>query len=320
VAIETPSGTVNGVNVTFTSLNTLPFDHQLFVDRALQIPDTDYTYTGSTITFLSGSIPQTGALLRLYTGVTGLPASGNSGTDAFETVATIISDTAIELGLVTAAIADPFASTDANILRLNALLKARGRELAKAFGWSHLQKECTFLTANGQAAYDLPDDFLSMADQSQWNRSSTLPLAGPASQQIWQQLKGQSISVSINTIFRPVNGQVMLYPTPSAIETVAFEYLSRWWVRPFGQDLPTTDTPSAATDTVCFEPLLMVRALKVAWKEATGFDATAARNDYESTLQRCMADDSTGGVLELSPRRTFRLINAMNAPDTGYGS
>lgn len=65
MAFEIPTGTVNGVNAVFTASTTLRSDHLLMVDRVVQVPDLDYTYSGVTITFLTGAIPQTGSIIRL---------------------------------------------------------------------------------------------------------------------------------------------------------------------------------------------------------------------------------------------------------------
>ncbi len=52
---ETPSGTVNGSNTAFT-LSQIPFDAddsvQVFLDGLKQTRVTDYTVSGSTVTFV----------------------------------------------------------------------------------------------------------------------------------------------------------------------------------------------------------------------------------------------------------------------------
>ena len=62
---ETPSGTVNGVNDTFT-LSTAPAPStslMLFVDGSLVTQGTDYTLSSATITFAGASIPSVGQVL-----------------------------------------------------------------------------------------------------------------------------------------------------------------------------------------------------------------------------------------------------------------
>jgi hypothetical protein len=65
---ETPSGTVNGSNTAFTLANTpVSNTEQVFVNGVLQNPGAgnDYTISTTTITFLSGAIPQTGDIVRV---------------------------------------------------------------------------------------------------------------------------------------------------------------------------------------------------------------------------------------------------------------
>lgn len=62
---ETPSGTLNGVNTSFTLSGTPNPESslQLYRNGLLQKDGTDYTVTGSAISFLLASVPQTGDVL-----------------------------------------------------------------------------------------------------------------------------------------------------------------------------------------------------------------------------------------------------------------
>ena len=76
---EVPSGTVNGTNPTFTLTNT-PNTATLIltVNGVVQKPSADFTLSGATITFLSGAIPQTGALLQAFYQYGNSVVSGNA--------------------------------------------------------------------------------------------------------------------------------------------------------------------------------------------------------------------------------------------------
>ena len=64
VPVETPGGSVNGSNPTFTLAHT-PLFYTLTVNRVVQVYSVDFTISGSTITFATDSIPQTGDMLRI---------------------------------------------------------------------------------------------------------------------------------------------------------------------------------------------------------------------------------------------------------------
>ncbi len=63
---ETPSGTVNGSNVTFTLAHTPnpAASLMLFINGVLQIAGTDFTLSTATITM--SSAPTTGAILTAF--------------------------------------------------------------------------------------------------------------------------------------------------------------------------------------------------------------------------------------------------------------
>lgn len=153
----------------------------------------------------------------------------------WDTAGNIVNDAATELGLQSfqAKSADPFGSTDPNLGRLCQLLKSVGRDLQRKRGWTHLQNVCVLETVENQAQYALPIDFGSMTNQTGWNRTNRMPLGGPLSPQEWQYLAGQLAGIVFTVLFRPMHGQLLLYPdtsTPGGY-TLAYEYASRWWVQ-----------------------------------------------------------------------------------------
>jgi hypothetical protein len=236
------------------------------------------------------------------------------------TAGDIINRTAVYVGL--AAVDDPYVSEDPSFILLRGLLTDVGQEIARLREWTHLQKEYTFLTVAGQEAYDLPADFRGMIDQTGWNRTSRFPLGGPLSPQEWQYLKGVGTGLTVTVLFRPVRQQMHLYAgaTIPADYTIAYEYLSSYWVQPQGQSEATQAEPTASSDVVLFDPLLMTRALRVAFLKAKGFDSNAAQADYDRALELIKSEDSPSPVLSLNGGRGVRMLGPRNLPETGYGS
>lgn len=149
---------------------------------------------------------------------------------AWPTPAQVVSAAALELGLVGADIANPFASTDKNVLQMNALLQKLGQDLARAHPWGQLQTQGSITTIASVPSYALPSGFLRFIDQTSWNRTNQLPmtLTGP---QGWQQLKARTAGGLINKVMRVFGGAIHLYETPTAAESIYFEFQSRFWVR-----------------------------------------------------------------------------------------
>ena len=241
---------------------------------------------------------------------------------AFPTAGSIVSDAAVELGLVSAAVADPYASSDANMVQLCALLKSIGREIAGVRDWTVQQLEYSFNTVAGTKLYNLPADFRRKIDQSGWNRTSRFPLGGPLSPQEYQYLQAIPAAQTITVLFRPRNGQIELYPVPQSVLSIAFEYLTSFWVAVTGSTTPTKDGPTLSSDVVLFDPLLMVRALKLAWKREKGFESMAAQQDYDAAYTKACDDDAEAPKLRLDGKGGvgFRLIDPFgNIPESGFG-
>jgi hypothetical protein len=238
----------------------------------------------------------------------------------FDTAANILNKAAKQLGLLSATVTDPYASQDQAMVQLCALLEDVGKELVRARRWTHLVKEKTFSTS-AAASYALPADFLELVPGTHWNRTSRCPAGAPVSSQEWQFLKAQNTTLTLTVLLRPWLNALYVYPSTDTGSTLAYEYLSSYWVVPTGQSAPTTDAPSAYTDTLWLDEWLLTRALKLAFRSAKGLDTfgveTAAQRALDSTLEK----DTAADTLRLGPTRPGeRLLDGGNVPDTGLGS
>ena len=243
---------------------------------------------------------------------------------SYDTAGSIINDALVEVGL--AAVADPFADSDANVIQMCTLLKSKGREILRQRFWTQMRDEYTFTTVQGTPSYALPSDFHTMADQSGWNRTNRLPLGGPLSPQEWQYLKARLVGVVFTVLFRPMDGEIYIYPdnpTPGGY-VVAFEYLSNGWIeRPAIPVNTYHDSPVATDDIVRFDPLMVMRGIKLEWLKLHAFDTTSAQQDYLEAYNRAAGMDSFNPVLSLTRPNTLRgvdqLIGQHSVPITGFG-
>lgn len=242
----------------------------------------------------------------------------------WETVQQIVTSTAYEVGLGSAG-SDVMNSTDANIQQICYLLRSAGRELVHLRDWNHLRKEYLFTTVANQSTYPLPADYHNMIDQTWWNRTNRLPVGGPLSGQEWQYLRARLVNVVFNVLFRPLQRQIELYP-PNAVPAgfqIAYEYNSSYWISTAGTpDVSSADYPSLSTDYVWFDPLLMVRKLKLDFLKAKGFDTTSAQQDFNTTLEYVKGNDAPSPILNATRRWNpivDPLIGGQSVPVTGFG-
>jgi hypothetical protein len=237
----------------------------------------------------------------------------------YDTVLNVVNDAAVELGF--AAVTDPFASTDPVFIQLLRLLKSAGRELVREHRWSQLQKEGTITTVASQQSYALPADFISMVPQTGWHRTYEWPWR-ETDGEAWQYLQATDMASVVGIYARFWLDKVYLYPTPTADgETLAYEYRSRYWVVPTGETSPTADEPTSKTDALSFDPLLLVSALKLKWKESNGFDTAAVLADRQRAMSQCAADLAPKPILTLGRASPLvRFLDHRNVPDSDFGS
>ena len=241
-----------------------------------------------------------------------------------ETANVIINRVAIEVGL--SQVADPVADADKAFEQLTGLLTAAGQELVELHQWQVLRQEIQFTTVvpSDDGVYDLPDDFSYMIDQSGWDQTNNAPITGPLSPQDWSYLVGRDlVSQTIYASFRIVENKLELFPQPPANGIVMrFEYISRYWIQQAGENAPDEDTIQIGTDVVLYEPILIIKFLKVKFLEAKGFDSSAARLEFETIFNSRTGKDVGAPILNAgSNSRTFPYLHPYrNIGDTGYGT
>lgn len=241
----------------------------------------------------------------------------------FETAAAIISQAAREMSLVSEDITNPYTSTDANILLLTSLLTTAGKEIIREHQWSQSLNLRTFSTVAGTSVYDLPADYLRMVDQTGWNRTTTFPMGGPLTHQQWEYITSRGANITTRLLFRFRNRKLEFVngtSTPGS-QTVAYWYMSSYWVQATGETSGNKAKPTAYDDTILFDSHLMNLALKLKFKREKGFDSTAVQQDYDRALSAEMRNDTPAPVLSLNgPTSPERLIDSLSVPDTGFGA
>lgn len=240
------------------------------------------------------------------------------------TVADTINAAGKGLGLYTTTVANPYSSTDANILQLVQLLSDLGQDLVRDYDWSHLQKEATFDTSDGVDYYYInviAPSYLRFVDGTAWNRTQSQPLLGPLNAQQWQAAKGRSVSMTGPASFRVWQDRIFIYSTPSSTDHIYFEYGSSFWVHTGAAggatDLADADAPTTKDDSLFFDKRLLVEGLKMYWKRAKGmgFEQSA----FDALVAKHKGQDGAAPALSLSRDTGLKLIDVTNVPDTGYG-
>lgn len=168
-----------------------------------------------------------------------------------------------------------FSSTEPQVVQLRGLLNEEGYDLVtwpdKA--WTKLTREKQFITVAADAQPGaLAPDFSRFLDQSIWDRSQNRPVYGPMSPQQWEQEKASpTFSISYYG-FRLRGNDFLMTPTPQAGDTIAYEYVSSFYVydTAAGDTVPTKDAFTLDTDTSVFPETLVARRRALALPAGQG--------------------------------------------------
>ena len=169
-----------------------------------------------------------------------------------------------------------------------------------------------------QTAYDLPADFETITDRTQWDKSKHWEMLGPEDAQQWQWLKSGYISTGPRVRWRILDGQFQIWPVMNTNEYLGWEYRSKGWARSAANAIKNSFT--ADTDTTVFDDRVMVLSTKLKYFQTKGFDTTALQQDFQRYLSVAKANDKGAPNLSFAPYPSKVLIGYANIPDTGYGS
>ena len=169
-----------------------------------------------------------------------------------------------------------------------------------------------------QMAYDLPADFLSITDRTQWDKTKHWEALGPEDAQQWQWLKSGYISTGPRIRWRILDNQFQIWPPMNTQEYLGWEYRSRGFAR--GADGSVKYSFTADSDTTVLDDRVFVQGTKLKYWSIKGFDTTTLLQEYQRYLSVAKAEDKGSPNLSFAPYPSKVLIGWANIPDTGYGS
>lgn len=181
-----------------------------------------------------------------------------------------------------------FSSTDPQVIQLRNLMNEEGLSLARdpSVAWTALMREKTFTTvAQAIQTSAVPTDFGWYLNDTLWNRTTMIKLAGPVSPEEWQTFQSLALISLPAAVFRFRGGDILIYPSPVAGNTCAYEYGSTYWVTG-DKTAMTADTDTAKIDEEVITLGLIWRYLR-----AKGLDYAEPFRTYQLAKQSATARD-----------------------------
>jgi hypothetical protein len=193
------------------------------------------------------------------------------------------------------------ASTDTQVIQVRALLEEELEDLASRATWERqtLEQSLTTVAAEDQGAIDslASPGFRFIVDQTIWNRSRRLPVAGPLDPRQWQALKARFVNGPYYR-FRLRGGHLLVNPVPPAGESWFFEYVTRHGI--LDQDGVTTkERFSADTDTLLLPESLLLSGLRWRWKKEKGLEYAEDQRTYEVQVKDALNHDGSKPTLSM---------------------
>lgn len=179
----------------------------------------------------------------------------------------------------------------------------------------------------GQSDYPLPADFERPVDNTFWDRSRFWAMRGPQSPQQWQLYKSSVIgraSIQRRYRFRSIvnNGTRGMFlsidPTPlDNGSQLVFEYVSNAWCQ------SATGTPQSSwqadTDVGTVDEYLIRLSLKWRLLRRLGMAYSEELDEFERQIDKAMAQDGGGAILDMTPTMNLSLLGPWNIPETNFG-
>ena len=166
--------------------------------------------------------------------------------------------------------------------------------------------------------YDLPTDYASMVQRTQWDKSKHWEALGPSDPQQWEWLMSGFIATGPRIRWRLLDGKFQIWPGFSTAEVLGYEYRSNGWASTAAGVAKTSFTID--TDTCIYPDRLMVLGTKLKYFEAKGFNTQAMYRNWMQNLEAAKAQDMSSANLSFAPRPSSILIGSDNIPDSGYGA
>tara|TARA_R100001086_G_scaffold87888_1_gene42957 strand:- start:406 stop:1116 length:711 start_codon:yes stop_codon:yes gene_type:complete len=212
------------------------------------------------------------------------------------------------------------SSTDTSTIQLEACANQEGRSQVQKYSWEVLIQEGshTTIAAESQGAMTtIATDFGRFSNQTLWNRTTDRRYYGPITAAKWQQILAV-VSGGITNYFRIRGGNLLMHPTPTAGESVKFEYVSKNWVDTSGGTSANADKFSGDSQTTVLEEELVV--LGVVWRflKLKGLPYDQQFIDYQNSMAEYSNHDGASPILRMAG--PSRVILALNEPEGNYGS
>lgn len=166
--------------------------------------------------------------------------------------------------------------------------------------------------------FALPDGFDRMVSKTNFNRSQHWANIGPKSSQEWQWLQSGNLSTSPRFRYRIYHNKLRMFPAPTSVLNMVYEYVSQYSVIASGGTAPTKAKFTVDSDTCVFPDDVMVLGLKFQWYRANGLDYATPLAEFNRALSYAKGSDEDNPTLNLAPSFGNLLVEPNAVPEGSW--
>jgi hypothetical protein len=232
------------------------------------------------------------------------------------TLLTICQDAAKLIGIPSPAAVT--SSSDTSVVQLERLANTEGRGLVQRYRWEVLTKETSFTTSAAEsqgAMTTIASDFGRFSNNTMWNRTTDRKYYGPITAAQWQRLLA-TVSSGVTNYFRIRGGLLIMHPTPTASQSVFFEYISKNWVDTSGGTTANADKFSGDSQTTVLDEELITLGIVWRFLKMKGLSWEQQFQEYQLRLSEYTTHDGAKANLQMGSVPVTLL--AVNEPEGNY--
>lgn len=214
------------------------------------------------------------------------------------------------------------ASSDQLARQMLALANASLKSISREFTWPELQREHSFPTVIAQAAYALPANYRKLISHTVFDATKFYQMKGSVSPQEWQYTKSLNLGTLSRAKLRIYGNplQIVILPTPAAVETVVFEYTTK----NFAKDQANVEQLqyTVDTDTSIVNEDLIRMDLKWRIKHAKGLEFSADLAEAQAAMRSEFSKSMAFPAIQVGGRTIdeYPELTDGYTRDTGFGS
>lgn len=205
------------------------------------------------------------------------------------------------------------SSADPNAIVLRSLAQEEGKALSRRYAWQALQSEHTFSTAASTSSYALPSGFDRLILETVFNRTRRRKMLGDLTPSQWQETQASLVTM-VNPAYRIRGGLFYISPTPTSVEIIAYEYMTKNWCQSAGA--VGQSAWAADTDTGVLDEELTILGLVWRFKSKKGLDYAEDMQTYEMEVASAILKDGARTVIDTSCHEQDRVPRAPQTPET----